>query len=232
MLVAITRLAEKSAADATLCRQYGHECRVISPLRAKIHDNIIQAFILAAANGEFDAIFFTSTLPAQKIAPILPPHVIETTRMIAIGPQTAKILHQAKITAETLPTFYSRDFVPYLGNWIEGKHIGIPRANVPNPVLIDAIKKTGGVAFEYRCYDLEPTNELLNLDDADAILFTSANSYKMALLPPLDTSLLPMAIGNITADAMRARGLEPKIIGNGTLEGTLKTLNTYLWDAK
>jgi uroporphyrinogen-III synthase len=103
---------------------------------------------------------------------------------------------------------------------------------VPNTALIDAIKKAGGKAFEYRCYDLEPTNEPLNLDNADAILFTSANSYKMALLSPLDTYPLPMAIGDITADAMRAKGLEPKIIGDGTLEGTLKTLNTYLWNVK
>ncbi|MDR0439126.1 MAG: uroporphyrinogen-III synthase [Methanocalculaceae archaeon] len=233
MLLAITRLAEKSGADATLCKQYGHECRIISPLRAEIHDNIIQTFVLAAANGEFDAIFFTSTLPAQKIAPILPPHILETTRVIAIGPQTARVLHQAKITAETLPTFYSRAFVPYLGNWIEGKHIGIPRANVPNYALIDAIEKTGGVALEYRCYSLEPTNESLNLDNVDAILFTSANSCKMALLPQLNTtSHLPMAIGDITADAMRERDLEPKIIGDGTLEGTLKTLNTYLRSVK
>ncbi|HJJ99360.1 MAG TPA: uroporphyrinogen-III synthase [Methanocorpusculum sp.] len=229
MLLAITRLAEKGTADAALCKQYGHECRVVSPLRAEICSSTIQTFALAAADRKFDAIFFTSALPAQKIAPLLPPSITKTTRVIAIGPQTAKVLDQAGIVTETLPIFYSRNFVPYLGNWIEGKRIGIPRADIPNQDLINAIEGAGGVAFEYRCYGLEPTNEPLNLDGVDAILFASANSYKMALLPTLDTaSILPMAIGDITADAMRAGGLEPKVIGDGSLEGTLKTLNTYL----
>lgn len=229
MLLAITRLAEKGMADAALCKQYGHECRVVSPLHAEIRSSTIQTFVLAAADGEFDAIFFTSALPAQKIAPLLSPGLTKTTRVIAIGPQTAKVLHESGIAAETLPTFYSRDFVPYLGNWIEGKRIGIPRADVPNPELFNAIEKAGGMVFEYRCYGLEPTNEPLNLDGVDAILFTSANSYKMALLPSLDTTtILPMAIGDITADAMRAGGLNPRVVGDGSLEGTLRALNAHL----
>ncbi|MDV0441989.1 uroporphyrinogen-III synthase [Methanorbis furvi] len=227
MLLAITRLAEKGSADAALCKKYGHECRIVSPLRAEIRSSTIQTFVLAAADGEFDAIFFTSALPAQKIAPLLHPDITKNSRVIAIGPQTAKVLHDAGIAAETLPTFYSRDFVPYLGEWISGKRIGIPRADVPNPGLINAIEDAGGMAFEYRCYGLEPTNELLNFDEVDAVLFTSANSYKMALLPPMQ-NILPIAIGDITADAMRAGGVEPKIVGDGSLEGTLNALNTYL----
>jgi uroporphyrinogen-III synthase len=233
MLLAITRLAEKGVTDAILCKQYGHECRIVSPIRANIYDNAIQAFILATIDNEFDAIFFTSALPAQKIAPFLSPHITKTTRVIAIGPQTTKALNKTGISAETLPTFYSRDFVPYLGDWIEGRRIGIPRADTPNLNLINAIEEAGGMAFEYRCYGLEPTNDSLNLDGVDAILFTSANSYKMALLPPLNTThIFSMAIGNVTASAMRAGGLEPKIIGDGSLEGTLKALNTYLWYIK
>ncbi len=227
MLLAITRLAEKGSADAALCKKYGHECRIVSPLRAEIRSSTIQTFVLAAADGEFDAIFFTSALPAQKIAPLLNPCITKKCRVIAIGPQTAKVLHDAGIAAETLPTFYSRDFVPYLGDWIAGKRIGIPRADVPNPELLNAIEDAGGMAFEYRCYGLEPTNERLNLDGIDGVLFTSANSYRMALLPDL-AGIVPIAIGDITADAMRAGGLEPVVVGDGSLEGTLKSLNTYL----
>ena len=147
--------------------------------------------------------------------------------MIALRPSTAKVLQDAGIAAEALPTFYSRDFVPYLGDWIAGKRIGIPRADVPNPELLNAIEDAGGMAFEYRCYGLEPTNERLNLDGIDGVLFTSANSYRMALLPDL-AGIVLIAIGDITADAMRAGGLEPVVVGDGSLEGTLKSLNTYL----
>ncbi|HJJ92614.1 MAG TPA: uroporphyrinogen-III synthase [Methanocorpusculum sp.] len=229
MLLAITRLVEKGTTDVALCKQYGHDCRIVSPLRAEIHNNIIQTFAIAAIGCEFDAIFFTSALPAQKIAPHLPINITETTRVIAIGPQTTKELYQAGIIAETLPTYYSRDFVPYLGDWIKGKRIGIPRADVPNQNLINAITAAGGEAFEYRCYSIKPTNQPLDLDDVDAILFTSSNSYKWAIYS--QSRIAPhllMAIGDITANTMRADGHEPNIIGDGSLEGTLKALNTYL----
>ena len=227
MLLAITRLAEKSVADAALCKQYGHEYRVVSPLRAEIRSSTIQTFVLAAVGDEFDAILFTSAFPAQKIAPLLDPCITKTTRVIAIGPQTTKTLHNAGIAAETLPAFYSRNFVPYLGNWIEGKRIGMQRADVPNLDLINAIEDAGGMAFEYRCYRLAPTNEPLNLDGADAVLFTSANSYQRALFSSLEY-ILPMAIGEVTADAMRTGGVEARVVGDGSLEGTLIALNAYL----
>jgi uroporphyrinogen-III synthase len=148
-------------------------------------------------------------------------------RVIAIGPQTANELRLFGIEPEILPGFYSRDFVPYLGKWIQGKRIGIPRADVPNPGLIAAIKDAGGVVLEFRCYSLEPTGEILSLEDADAVLFTSAMSYVKAVWKPR-TNLLVMAIGDITATAMRSGGTEPGVVGDGSLEGTLRALNKYL----
>jgi uroporphyrinogen-III synthase len=37
-----------------------------------------------------------------------------------------------------------------------------------------------------------------------------------------------MAIGEITAEAMRMDGIVPAVVGNGSLEGTLGALNMYL----
>jgi uroporphyrinogen-III synthase len=117
--------------------------------------------------------------------------------------------------------------VPYLGKWIGGKHIGIPRADVPNPDLMNAITIAGGIPKEFRCYSLEPTGTVLDLTDAGAVLFTSAMSYKMAVWT-VQPGLLVMAIGEITADAMRTGGTDPAVVGDGSLEGTLGALNTYL----
>ncbi len=223
MKIAVTRLAGKEKSDAARCEKLGHSCYSVHPLRSDPHPEVIGDFVKAALAGEFDCLFFTSALPAKIIAPLLtnPP------RVIAIGPQTAKELEQAGIHSEILPGFYSRDFVPYLGDWIKDKRIGIPRADVPNEKLISAITEAGGIAREYRCYRLEATSEPLSLEEAKAILFTSAMSFSRAVWTPRP-DLLVMAIGEITADAMCSGGHPPSVVGDGSLEGSLAALNQYL----
>jgi len=223
MKIAVTRLVGKEKNDAERCALFGHNCYSVHPLSSKINMHEITRFVEAADRNEFDCLFFTSALPAKIIAPLLN----RFPRVIAIGPQTAKELRQYDIDCETLKRFYSRDFVPYLGEWIKGKHIGIPRADVPNPTLIDDITAAGGIPHEFRCYGLEPTGEPLNLDGADAILFTSAMSFTKAVWTQ-QPGLLVIAIGDITAAAMRGRGINPVVIGDGSLEGTMVALNDYL----
>jgi uroporphyrinogen-III synthase len=223
MKIAVTRLAGKEKNDAARCAQFGHTCYSVHPLRSEIRPRAITAFIEAVDRSEFDCLFFTSALPAKIIAPLLN----RFPRIIAIGPQTAKELQHYEIDCETLTSFYSRDFVPYLGDWIREKHIGIPRADVPNPSLIDAITAAGGIPHEFRCYGLEPTGESLNLENADAILFTSAMSFAKAVWTK-HSDLVVIAIGDITAATMRAAGTNPVVVGDGSLEGTLMALNDYL----
>lgn len=223
MRIAITRLLGKEESDARRCMQYGHSCYSVHPLRSEVNNETVSAFVDAVHRGEFDCVFFTSALPAKLVAPLLN----RLPRVIAIGPQTAKELQRFEIECETLPGFYSRDFVPYLGDWIKGSHIGIPRADVPNPVLIDAITAAGGIVHEFRCYRLTPTHEPLNLEGADALLFSSAMSFTQAVWTPRN-GLLVMAIGEITAAAMIKGGTTPVVVGDGSLEGTFAALNRYL----
>ncbi|OPX61631.1 MULTISPECIES: uroporphyrinogen-III synthase [unclassified Methanoregula] len=223
MKIAVTRLAGKEQSDAARCADAGHSCYSVHPLRSVVREDAITAFADAAGRGEFDCVFFTSALPAKLIAPRLDRY----PRVIAIGPQTAGELRRHNIDCEVLTSFYSRDFVPYLGEWIRGKRIGIPRADVPNPSLLDAITAAGGIAKEYRCYTLEPTGAELDLAGAGAVLFTSAMSFTKAIWAPRP-DLLVMAIGEITAGAMRAAGTKPAVVGDGSLEGTLAALNSFL----
>ena len=223
MKIAVTRLAGKEKNDAARCAQFGHVCYSVHPLRSEIRPSAITAFIEAVDRSEFDCLFFTSALPAKIIAPLM----TRFPRVIAIGPQTAKELQHYEIDCETLTSFYSRDFVPYLGDWIKGKHIGIPRADVPNPSLIDAITAAGGIPHEFRCYGLEPTGESLSLETADAILFTSAMSFTKAVWMK-HPDLVVIAIGDITAATMQAAGTNPTVVGDGSIEGTMIALNNYL----
>ncbi len=222
MKIAITRLENKAAGDRALCATYGHDCYTVSPLRADLRPERVDTFVEAVHRGEFDCLFFSSALPAAIVGPKLE----RWPRVIAIGPKTAEVLRGFGIEAEVLPTFYSRDFVPYLGEWLRGRTVGIPRADVPNPGLLGAIADAGGTVREERVYALIPTGTELALDAADAVLFTSAMSYREARWQPRGDLLL-VAIGEITADAMRAGGHPPAVVGDGSLAGTLEALNRY-----
>ncbi|HDQ07207.1 MAG TPA: uroporphyrinogen-III synthase [Methanoculleus sp.] len=223
MKIAITRLPEKADTDQALCKRYGHECVIVSPLEATVYEGACRDFLTAANRGDFDCIFFTSALPARCLAPGLR----AGARFIAIGPQTARTLAESGITGEILPSHYSRDFASYLGGWLRGKTVGIPRADVPNPALIQSIEDHGGRPVEVPVYALEPTGTPLDFAGADAVLFTSANSYSLARWEN-HPGLLLIAIGEITAERMREGGDRPDVTGDGTLEGTLRELNAYL----
>lgn len=223
MKIAITRLPEKADTDQALCRQYGHECLIVSPLEATAYEGKCREFLTAANRGDFDCIFFTSALPARYLAPKLRTEA----RVIAIGPQTARTLAESGIMSEILPSHYSRDFASFLGDWLNGKTVGIPRADVPNPELLLSIKEKGGEPVEVPVYALEATGTPLDLAGADAVLFTSANSYSFAKWQK-HPGLLLIAIGEITAGRMREGEDEPAVTGDGTLEGTLRELNAYL----
>jgi len=223
MRIAITRLREKATDDAARCAAWGHECYAVSPLEAFVDMEAVERFVRDAGSGTFDCIFFTSALPARLIAPRLK----QWPRVIAIGPQTRRELEKFGISAEVLDSYYSRDFARYLGEWLSGRHVGVPRADVPNPCLIASIEAAGGRVTEVICYSLKPTGIPLSLDGADALLFTSAMSYREAVWEP-GPGLLLIAIGNVTARAMREGGHSPDVVGDGSLEGTLAALNRFL----
>ncbi|MGC9435434.1 MAG: uroporphyrinogen-III synthase [Methanomicrobiales archaeon] len=219
MRIAITRVPGKGAEDTETCREFGHSCVHVSPLDAGIDRPVVDAFVAAANDGEFDCIFFTSALPARLIAPRLerPP------RLVAIGPATAAALEEQGLSCETLPSYYSREFADTLGGWLAGKTVGIPRAAVPNPDLLQSIREVGGIPREFRVYTLTPTRDPLPLGDCDAILFTSALSFREAVWDRRP-GIMAMAIGEITAAAMREEGIDPVVIGDGTIRGSLRAL--------
>ena len=224
MLIAITRLREKSGKDNEMCGKYGHECRIVSPMKAELYPENIRNFVDKANSGAFDCIFFTSALPAQSVTPLLD-DTGRKARIVAIGPQTAKTVESFGVKCETLTSFYSNEFTSYLGDWIKGKNIGIPRADVPNPHLISGIQDAGGNVFETPIYALIASNEPLDLSGGDVILFTSANSFTYSVWDR-SKPIIAAAIGEVTAKRMKDDGVMPTVIGDGSLEGTLKALNS------
>ncbi|MFH0967139.1 MAG: uroporphyrinogen-III synthase [Methanobacteriota archaeon] len=225
MKIAITRLRGKERDDQQRCQRRGHDCYPVTPMYSEMDQDQIDIFIEQVKEEKFDCIFFTSALPAHKLGPLL--GRCPLPRVVAIGPQTAKALRESGVPCEVLHEFYSRAFVPYLGEWIVGKSIGIPRSDAPNPDLLAAITEAGGTPVEFNIYELIPTYEELDLREAEAILFTSALSFKTAIWRRRE-DLIFIAIGDVTAATMDAAGLTPDVSGDGSLEGTLDELNIYL----
>ena len=225
MKIAITRLRGKEQDDQQRCQRRGHDCYPVTPMYSEMDQDQIDLFIEKVKEEKFDCIFFTSALPACKLGPLL--GRCPLPRVVAIVPQTAKALREVGVPCEVLHEFYSRAFVPYLGEWISGKTIGTPRSDAPNPDLLKAITDAGGIPVEFNIYALIPTYEELDLREADAILFTSALSFKTAIWRRHD-DLIFIAIGDVTATTMEAAGLPPDVSGDGSLEGTLDELNIFL----
>ena len=222
MRIAITRLPDKGGDDAARCARFGHACYPVSPLRAEVSTDAIEAFGIDLAAGRFDGLFFTSALPAVLVGQLVAA-AGSGLRVVAIGPATQAALARNGVAAEVLPSFYSRDFAPHLGDWLAGRTIGIPRADVPNDMLLAAVREAGGEPAEYRIYRLIPTGRPLDLAEADAVLFTSANSFSEAVWNRRP-DLLVCAIGDVTAERMRAAGVEPDAVGDGSLEGALRAI--------
>lgn len=226
MLIAITRHTG-ALEDTALCEKYNHKAKVVSPIKPVKNMEVIDNFIKAANDSMFDAIFFPNAFVAEKLGDRINPRLATKVRMIANGPQTAKTLHNIGLAAEMLPFFYSKNLVLYLDKWINGKKIGIPRAGNTYPKLADDILRAGGIPTEYLCYDIEETDEAVDLTGVDAILFTSPTAFHLAKLPKMN-EIIQMAIGDVTANEMMYGGDVPAVVGDGSIEGTLKALDAYL----
>ena len=213
MRIAITRLPDKGGDDAGRCARLGHACYQVSPLRAEVSPDAIEAFGADLEAGRFDGLFFTSALPADLVGSRVATSGRQV-RVVAIGPATQAALARHGVSAEVLLSFYSRDFVPHLGAWLEGRTIGIPRADVPNEALLAAIRSAGGEPAEYRIDPADPDGELLDLAGADAVLFTSATRSRRRSGTGARDCLV-CAIGDVTAERMRGAGFEPDAVGTG-----------------
>jgi len=146
-------------------------------------------------------------------------------RIVSVGPKTAKKVEEYGFKSEIIEKFSSDNFAQYLGD-VSGKTIGIARAEVPNPELINSLASKGAAIIEAPVYRLVPGSSIVGaLKDVDAVIFTSAKSFELSGFTKEHAKKLKViAIGKKTADAMRKHGIPPDVVGNGTLENCLSQL--------
>jgi len=224
--IAVTKLREKSEGIHDLFRHYGHEALIISTMVAADPTDPEPLISLAemASKGTIDILIFTSALGVDKLFERACP--AKNVRIVSVGPKTAKKVEEYGFKSEVIPKFSSEHFAQYLGD-IRGKTLGIARADVPNPELIRSLESGGATVVEAPAYRLGSACTGFDdiLDDADAVIFSSAKSFEYSGFQRKNHKKLKVvAIGEKTAIAMRSLGLEPDIVGDGTLESCLIVL--------
>ena len=228
MKIAVTKLEEKSQGIPELFRRFGHEAVIVSTMRAAEPSDIEPLLRLCdmISRGRIDILIFTSSLGVEKLFDRIVPE--KNVRIVSVGPKTAKKVKDYGLKSEVIEKFSSENFVDYLGD-ISGKIIGIARAEVPNSELILSLESKGAVVIEAPAYRLEPAgNSILEvLENADAVIFTSAKSFELSGFGQENAKkkkLKIIAIGEKTAAAMRKLGIKPDTVGNGTIEDCLLAL--------
>ncbi len=225
MKIAVTKLEEKSEGIPELFRRYGHEAVIVSTMRAVPPSDPAPLLRLAymLSENKIDILIFTSALGVEKLFEKL--KAGKDLRIVSVGPKTAEKVEKYGLKSEIIETFSSDNFAQHLGD-IRGKTIGIARAEVPNPGLVQSLASKGAAIIEAPVYRLVPGRNVAGaLKDVDAIIFTSAKSFEFSgFKHDPAKSIKVIAIGKKTAEAMRKHGISPDIVGNGTLENCLSQL--------
>ncbi len=227
MRIAVTKLREKSEGIPELFRRYGHEAVIISTITAASPSDPepLSRLSQMASKGTLDILIFTSSLGVERLFERARP--ADNVRIVCVGPKTARKVEEYGCTGEVISEFSSEHFAGYLGD-IKGKTVGIARAQVPNPELVNSLSSKGATVVEAPAYRLMPSGNSIAgiLDKADAVIFTSAKSFGSSGFGMENAKKIRViAIGRKTAEAMRARGIEPDIVGGGTLESCLDILS-------
>ncbi len=220
--IAVTKLEEKSKGIQELFQRYGHEAVIISTMRAAppTDEKPLSNLAEMISNNKIDILIFTSSLGVEKLFEKVKPG--KNVRIVCVGPKTAGKVKEYGMHTEIIGKFSSENFAQHLGD-IRDKTIGIARADVPNPKLADSLKLKGAAIIEAPAYRLVPGSSVVDaLKDADAVIFTSAMSFELSgFNKDHAENIKVVAIGKKTADAMRKFGMEPELVGNGTLENCL-----------
>jgi uroporphyrinogen-III synthase len=221
MKIAVTKLEEKSEGIPEIFRRYGHEAIIVSTMRAAPPADPAPLSRLAEmiSKNKIDILVFTSALGVEKLLEKVKPG--KKVRIVSVGPKTAKKVEEYGLRSEVIEKYSSGHFAEYLGD-ISGKIIGIARAEVPNPELVSSLESKGATVIEAPAYRLVAGKDIAEiLNDVDAVIFTSAKSFELSGFGNRMKNIKIIAIGQKTADAMRKHGIDPDIVGNGTLENCL-----------
>ena len=190
----------------------------------------------------FDWIIFTSAQAVRAVVKRgeeLKRSLIQSgskLRIASVGPVTAEAARQARLRVDYVAeTHTGAALAEELGNRLQGAKVFLPRSDRANQGLPPALKRHGARVTEVIAYrTLRPTDvDQRNLGRisevaADAVLFFSpsavqhfAELFGGEQLRALQDKLAVMAVGPVTANALRGAGVRRIVLAKETTAGSV-----------
>ena len=190
----------------------------------------------------FDWIIFTSAQAVRAVVKRgeeLKRSLIQSgskLRIASVGPVTAEAARQARLRVDYVAeTHTGAALAEELGNRLQGAKVFLPRSDRANQDLPPALKRHGARVTEVIAYrTLRPTDvDQRNLGRisevaADAVLFFSpsavqhfAELFGGQQLRALQDKLAVMAVGPVTANALRGAGVRRIVLAKETTAGSV-----------
>lgn len=260
-VIAIMRPEGYLEESVKLARSYGFDTIAVPMI--EIVDNLdsrFEGFVERVLGKLCDYVIFTSANGIKHTLSKIPEverqdfiDALNSTNVIAIGPNTRKALLKAGIGDSGMPEVYSSNgLVEYLCKEVDGKTVDIARSSYGAPILVSGLENCGASVLETQVYTLtmpdgDEQKELIRsaLEGKISIFaFTSSmmvrNFFSQAdsigageqIVNVLNNSLVA-AIGIPTADTLRGYGVEVDIIPDKYIyEGILTGAKKLILDDK
>jgi uroporphyrinogen III methyltransferase/synthase len=243
--VLVTRARQQASALSKLLVEKGAEPVELPAIAIELAEDDAMTRSVAQL-ADYDWVLFTSVNGVVSVFDELARQGKDARafggRVGAIGPATAMALADHGIIADLVPdTFTTEGVIAAFGEVeVNGKKFLLPRADIADHRLADALRKHGALVTEVAAYRTTPDAEqvgqaagLLKDGRIDAVTFTSSSTVTNLVnaldgrLDVLDGVVLA-SIGPKTTETALAAGLKVSVTADeSTIPGLVKALETY-----
>lgn len=226
--IVVTRAADVASVLGEKLAHLGAQPLYIPAIRRQATDNTAEQKQAVQNAASHDYLLFTSPYTVERFFAVLmecgrDSRDLATLKIAAVGSKTAEKLRRYGIVADIVPeTAQAEGLLAALKDEVmTGKRVLLPRAVQARELLPETLRKAGAVVDVVPFYETVPETSRKDIFQKElqsgkisAITFTSASTVTglLAMLedPCKELAGIPLiAIGEITADALRQAGLEP-----------------------
>lgn len=234
--ILITREAEAAKQFAKQIRKYGGEPVLAPLLEIRCLPYVFEGFAEGKL-AQFEWIFFTSVNGVRCFLNQSPN--IESCKIAAVGPKTAKAVEESGYAVDFIPSTYNAEVMAkeFFSTYPDSGHALFVRGNLASSVLLDAFTKANK---SYKCVEIYETTinmqaeaclrAVLREQSIDFVTFTSPSTIdaflQLTIGEPIPKKLPVVCIGTTTEAHAREVGFTKTIVPeNFTIEGMIEVMS-------